>query len=132
MTAIMAGESDFRKDLGRQLSVEVSEQAVGKFLDVYVPDSEEDKPAKRTRSERKRQEITQLYKSDDRVAGWRGTEFGVVQAVNTWNQHMSQLKNSTGFEMDDTNLRAMRNYAARLKGNQGRDMETAKVLESVL
>lgn len=132
MTRIMAGESDFRKELERQLSVQVSDQAFGRFLDAWVPDSEEDKPAKRTRSERKRQEITQLYKSDDRVAAWRGTEFGVVQAVNTWNTHMSQLKNSTGFEMDDTNLRAMRNYAARLRGNQGRDMETARMLESVL
>ena len=132
LTAIIAGESDFRAELERQLAVKVTDENFSRFLDSFIPEGEDDSPAKKTRSERKRQEITQLYKNDPRVTGWKGTEFGVVQAVNTWNQHLSQLKNSTGMEMDDTNLRAMRNYAQQLRGNQGRDMETAKMLESVL
>jgi phage/plasmid-like protein (TIGR03299 family) len=129
---IMAGESDFRAELERQLAVDVSDNEFSRFLQSFVPISEEDVPAKKTRSERKRQEITALYRNDPRVTAWKGTEFGVVQAVNTWQQHMSQLRNGTGVELDDTNLRAMRNYAERLRGNQGRDMETVKVLESVL
>jgi phage/plasmid-like protein (TIGR03299 family) len=132
MMAIMAGESDFRAELERQLAVEVSDNDFSRFLQSFVPIDEDDMPAKKTRSERKRQEITTLYKGDPRVTAWKGTEFGVVQAVNTWQTHMSQLRNTTGYEMDDTNLRAMRNYAERLRGNQGRDMETVKVLESVL
>jgi phage/plasmid-like protein (TIGR03299 family) len=132
MSRIMAGESDFRAELERQLSVKVSDNEFSRFLESFVPIADDDTPAKKTRSERKRQEITQLYRGDDRVARWRGTLFGGVQAVNTWDQHMSQLKNMTGVELDDTNLRAMRNYAQRLRGNQGRDMETVKVLESVL
>lgn len=32
----------------------------------------------------------------------------------------------------DTNLRAMRNYALRLRGDKGDDLATVKVLESVL
>ena len=132
MMRIMQGESDFREELERELAVEVSDQAFGRFIEAYVPIGDDDHPAKKTRSERKRQEITQLYKADERAAAWKGTEFGVVQAVNTWNQHMSQLKNMTGLEMDDTNLRAMRNYGAALRGNQGRDMETVRLLEAVL
>ena len=132
MSAIMRGESDFRAELERQLSVKVSEKDFSNFLEAFVPISEDDLPAKKTRSERKRQEITQLYKGDERVVRWTGTEFGAVQAVNTWQQHLSQLKNGTGVELDDTNLRAMRNYALRLKGNTGADLETVKVLESVL
>ena len=132
MAAIMAGESDFRAELERQLATEVPDAAFDRFINAFIPINDDDKPAKKTRSERKRQEITQLYKSDHRVASWKGTEFGVVQAVNTWNQHLSQLRNATGYELDDTNLRAMRNYAQSLRGNQGADMETAKVLESVL
>ena len=134
MTAIMHGESDFRAELERQLSVEVSDQAFGRFLESFVPDSEDDKPAKRTRSERKRQEITQLYKGDPRVTAWKGTEFGVVQAVNTWQTHMSQLRNGTGVELDDTNLRAMREYTRRLAPPKGEtaDQATVRVLESVL
>lgn len=134
MTAIMQGETDFREALEKMLAVKVDDTAFGRFIEAFVPIDDDDPPAKKTRSERKRQEITQLYKGDDRVAGWRGTEFGVMQAVNTWNQHLSQLRNATGYEMDDTNLRAMRNYAQRLHTPKGEssDMATVKLLESVL
>jgi phage/plasmid-like protein (TIGR03299 family) len=132
--AIMAGETSFKAELERQLSVKVPDDAFSRFLDAFIPVSEEDGPAKKTRSERKRQEITQLYRGDPRVQGWKGTEFGVVQAVNTWQTHMSQLKNTTGYEMDDTNLRAMRNYASQLRPVKGdsADQVTMKVLEGVL
>jgi phage/plasmid-like protein (TIGR03299 family) len=132
MTAIMQGESDFKEVLEKLLASDVSEQAFSRFLASFVPINPDDAPAKKTRSERKRQEITQLYWGDDRVQQWRGTKFGVVQAVNTWQQHMSQLTNRTGYEMDDRNLRAMRNYGSRLRGAQGDDLATLKVLESVL
>lgn len=134
MAALMAGENDFREELERQLSVKVDDTQFSRFLDSFIPIDDDDAPAKKTRSERKRQEITQLYRGDSRVQGWAGTEFGVVQAVNTWQTHMSQLRNSTGYEMDDTNLRAMRNYAAQLRAPKGDspDMGTVKVLESVL
>jgi phage/plasmid-like protein (TIGR03299 family) len=132
MMRLLEGESDFREELERQLAVEVSDTAFSRFLESFVPINDDDIPAKKTRSERKRQEITQLYRADERVMPWKGTEFGVVQAVNTWQQHLSQLRNATPWEMDDTNLRAMRNYGENLRGNQGRDMETVRVLEAVL
>lgn len=134
MTAIVQGETEFRVELERQLGVKVDDSAFSRFLEAFVPIEDDDIPAKKTRSERKRQEITQLYKGDERVQGWRGTEFGVVQAVNTWQTHMSQLRNATGYEMDDTNLRAMRNYGERLRIVKGDspDQETAKILEAVL
>ena len=134
MTAIMQGETDFREELERQLAVQVDDTAFSRFIEAFIPISEDDIPAKKTRSERKRQEITQLYKGDERVAAWKGTEFGVVQAVNTWNTHMSQLRDMTGLSLDDTNLRAMRNYAQRLKTPRGDspDQQTVKLLESVL
>lgn len=134
MTAIVQGETEFRVELERQLSVKVDDIAFSRFIEALVPMAEDDIPAKKTRSERKRQEITQLYKGDERVQGWRGTMFGAVQAVNTWQTHMSQLRNATGYEMDDTNLRAMRNYGEQLKPVKGDslDQETAKLLESVL
>jgi phage/plasmid-like protein (TIGR03299 family) len=137
MTAIMQGESDFRAELERQLAIEVSEKDFQRFLDLYVPIGEDDIPAKKTRSNRKRQEITTLYREDDRVARWRGKMFGVVQACNTWDTHMGQLRNATGIEMDDTNLRAMKLFTERLadssdKNKLSKDMETARMLESVL
>lgn len=134
MTAIMQGESDFRAELERQLAVQVDDVQFGRFLDALIPENDDDKPAKKTRSQRKRQEITALYRNDPRVEAWKGTEFGVVQAVNTWNTHMSQLRNGTGYEMDDTNVRAMREYGERLRTPKGdsADQLTVKMLESVL
>lgn len=134
LAAIMRGESEFRKELERQLAVKVDDRQFSRFLEALVPINEDDLPAKKTRSERKRQEITQLYKGDDRVAGWRGTLFGGVQAVNTWQTHMSQLRNTSGIEMDDTNLRAQKLYGERLSPIKGDslDQQVAKLLESVL
>lgn len=136
MTAIMAGETDFRAELDRLLSEKVPESAFLRFLDAFIPVADDDAPAKKTRNSRVRQEITQLYRSDPRAEAWQGTAFGVVQAVNTWQTHMSQLRNTTGFEMDDTNLRAMRNYAERLRPPKDDkltpDQVTVRVLESVL
>jgi phage/plasmid-like protein (TIGR03299 family) len=134
--ALLQGETDFRAILESLVTEEVSNKQFSKFLDKLVPVSDEDKPAKRTRSERKRQEITQLYRKDSRVTEWTGTAFGVVQAVNTWNQHMSQLRNTSGIEMTDTDLRAMRNYSDRLRGPKAgvltEDEKTVKLLEDIL
>jgi phage/plasmid-like protein (TIGR03299 family) len=134
MGALMAGENDFKEELERQLAVKVDDTAYGRFLDAFIPINDDDHPKKKTRSERKRQEITDLYRNDPRVMDMAGTEFGLVQAVNTWNTHMSQLRNATDFEMDDTNLRAMRNYAQNLRVTKGEsaDQATVRILESVL
>lgn len=134
LQSIMQGETDFRKVLDDLLAQEVTDDNFAKILDALVPISEQDKPAKRTRSDRKRQEITTLYRRDPRVTQWTGTAFGVVQAVNTWNQHMSQLRNASGIEMTDTDLRAMRNYSDRLRYTKGEseDERTVSIVKSVV
>jgi hypothetical protein len=133
MTAIMQGENDFKAVLESLLAEEVSDKKFSDFIKAYVPINDDDAPAKKTRSDRKRQEITSLYKSDPRVVGFKGNAFGVVQAVNTWEQHMSQLRNATGIELSDTDLRAMRNYSARLSPIKGEssDEATMRILASV-
>lgn len=40
----------------------------------------------------KRAEIDALYTSDPRVADWKGTGLGVLQAFNTWGQHSATVK----------------------------------------
>jgi phage/plasmid-like protein (TIGR03299 family) len=133
MTAIMQGESDFKEVLEKLLAEEVPDRRFRNFLEAFVPIADDDTPAKRTRSERKRQDITQLYRSDPRVQSWKGTAFGVVQAVNTYEQHLSQLRNGTGIELSDTDLRAMRNYSQRLAPAKGEtsDEATMRVLAGV-
>jgi hypothetical protein len=59
----------------------VSDAKFVRFLQSFVPISDDDKPAERSRSERKRQDITQLYRNDPRVEAWKGNAFGVVEAA---------------------------------------------------
>lgn len=113
--ALAEGETDFAKEVNRLLETSVDPTQFQKFLETQVPIKDDDGPAKKTRSERKRQEITQLYKADERAASWTGTAYGVLQAFNTWDQHLSRLVNRTGKELDDRNLRAMRNYSRMIQ-----------------
>jgi len=133
MSAILRGENDFKAILESLLADQVSDTRFSRFLEAFVPIKDDDAPAKRTRSERRRQEITTLYRNDARVEGWKGTAFGVVQAVNTHAQHVSQLRNTTGIELSDTDLRAMRNYSQRLAVTKGEsaDQATIRILASV-
>jgi phage/plasmid-like protein (TIGR03299 family) len=133
MLAIMRGENDFKATLESLLADEVSNRRFSKFLDSFLPVNDDDTPAKKSRSNRVRQEITHLYQYDERVAPWRGTGLGVVQAVNTWETHMSQLRNATDIELSDTDLRAMRNYAQNLTPVKGEtaDQKTMRILASV-
>lgn len=45
-----------------------------------------------TLANNKRKEITSLYVKDERVAPWRGTALGVLQAFNTYEQHERGIK----------------------------------------
>jgi hypothetical protein len=51
---------------------------------------------------RKRNEIVQLYRADERCAPWAGTAFGVLQTFNTWQHHVATVKGDKG--------RVQRNY----------------------
>ena len=42
--------------------------------------------------DRHREALTSQYRHDNRVAPWAGTAFGVVQAVNTYEQHVKNVK----------------------------------------
>jgi phage/plasmid-like protein (TIGR03299 family) len=138
MMRLVQGETDFREELERQLAVQVDTAAFDRFLDAFIPvDEEKDSKQKKTRAARKRQEITDLYRNDPRMMATQGTLFAVVQAVNTWETHESQLRNATDDpDIDDTNLRAMRNYARNLKplkrGELSDDEKVIQLMEAVL
>jgi phage/plasmid-like protein (TIGR03299 family) len=134
MTALLQGEEDFKAVLDHLLAEDVPEQAFGRFLDKLVPVADEDSKPKKTRALRKKQEITQLYRNDPRVSPWEGTAFGVIQAVNTWETHERVLRNTTGIELSDTDLRAMRGYETMLRAPKGpsTDEQNIALLEAVL
>ncbi|MBM4654068.1 hypothetical protein GS640_00730, partial [Rhodococcus hoagii] len=45
-----------------------------------------------------RDELVEMYRHDARANTWRGTAFGVVQAVNTWAHHKQAVKGATRAE----------------------------------
>jgi hypothetical protein len=48
----------------------------------------------RTLAESKRDTPDRLWRSDERVFPWRGTAFGVLQAVNTYSHHHQAARGS--------------------------------------
>lgn len=98
------------------------------FLDLYTPLPEE-KGRGLTLAEKKRDELEELYNGDERCSPWRGTAFGVMQTVNTWNQHVRSVHKSGGEEV----ARAERNFSNLIMGKtEDEDAETWNKLSLVL
>ena len=110
------------KVIGQLASEHVSEGTWERFLGEYVPIPEEEGRG-RTRRENKRDKLNDLWTNDIRVAPWRNTSFGVLQAVNTYDTHFTSVHNG---------LRAERNELKFLKGDTAElDASTLGVLASV-
>jgi phage/plasmid-like protein (TIGR03299 family) len=67
---------------------EVTESTWDDFVSAHVPIEKGVKGRSLTMAENKRDALNTLWGSDSRVAPWRGTAYGVVQAVNTYTHHM--------------------------------------------
>jgi hypothetical protein len=95
-----------------------------KFLDEVC---KFDASAKTTRSatiaQNKRDDLRLLWSDDERVTPWKGTAFGVLQAHNTWGQHVQTVRGAT---------RADRNMLNDITGATAKaDADTLKTLELV-
>lgn len=65
----------------------VSEKAWQRFLDATAPVDDTVSKRSKTLAETKRDTLEGLWKKDPRVAPWRNTAYGVVAAMNTYDQH---------------------------------------------
>lgn len=63
------------------------------FLDEWQPVPE--KGRGKAIADRQRDELTAMYRNDNRANTWNGTAFGVVQAVNTWAHHKATVKGAS-------------------------------------
>lgn len=91
---------DFSAQVGALCATTVTDSDWRKFLDSLTPVPEEDGRAK-TMAQGKRDTLQRLYDHDNRVAPWKGTAFGVLQAVNTYEHHEAQVR---GMERDERNM----------------------------
>jgi phage/plasmid-like protein (TIGR03299 family) len=92
LAIVHSAEVDFVAEVEELMAVKVTPRTFSKFLDEWSPVPGEDGNKRAiTLSENRRATLTNLWKSDPRVAPWNGTGWGVVQAVNTFDQHFSSI-----------------------------------------
>lgn len=72
----------------------------------------------------KREKLNELYRADGRVEPWKGTAFGVLQMVNTFNTHMATQRN-----VDHRALRNMENVISGKSAEQ--DNEALALLAKI-
>jgi phage/plasmid-like protein (TIGR03299 family) len=81
----------FAAEVKALCEIKVTDEAWSMFLDAHTPLPEE-KGRALTLAENKRSQLTKLWVSDDRVSPWKGTAFGVLQAVNTYTHHFAPIR----------------------------------------
>jgi phage/plasmid-like protein (TIGR03299 family) len=114
---------DFAAEVTRLCAVDVSDAAWAAFLDAHAPLPEAEGRS-RAMAERKREALTRLYDHDQRVAPWRGTGWGVLQAVNTYTHHEGIVRGAE---------RAERNMLNAVTGRTDElDQQTLGTLATVL
>ena len=62
-----------------------------------------------TLQEKKMEQLSQLWRNDNRVSPWAGTGYGVIQAFNTWEHHLKGTRRGTTL--------AERNMLATINGD---------------
>lgn len=82
----------------RLLTVDVSDVSWQKFVEAHAPIDKDSTTRSIALAENKRAALTGLWRTDTRVAPWAGTAWGVVQAVNTFNEHLSIVRNVNRYE----------------------------------
>lgn len=122
-------DKEFQAELDRLLDIPVTEGQFDKFIQMYVPLTNPDGTPKEGRGKtialNKQLALTDLYVSDPMVAPWKGTAWGVQQAVNTYREHYATVRNTAArFERSMTDFLAGKTAAE--------DGEALKVLEMVL
>lgn len=118
-------EDDFSRQVRELCEQEVTATEWAKFVETYVPLAEDAQPGRsRTLVENKREGLHSLYRSDERVAPWAGTAWGVLQAVNTYDHHFATVKGAERAERNQE--RALTDYYDDL------DSKTIATLNRVL
>ncbi|MFE6611993.1 DUF932 domain-containing protein [Amycolatopsis sp. NPDC057786] len=114
---------EFAAEVKALCETTVTDQAWRAFLDAHTPVPEE-KGRARTTATNERAALTRLWNSDNRVSPWRGTAWGVVQAINTYTHHEAIVRNAS---------RAERNMSRAVDGKaDALDQETVTTLGKVL
>jgi phage/plasmid-like protein (TIGR03299 family) len=114
---------DFAAQVAELTALTVTDRQWAAFLDAHAPVPSVPSRS-RTMAESRRASLTRLWDHDARVSPWRGTGWGVVQAVNTYTHHEQTVRG-----MD----RAERNMLRAVEGGaDALDAGTVATLRRVL
>ncbi len=94
---------DFAAEVKALCETTVSDRAWRVFLDAHTPLPAEGKGRAHTLRTKERDELTRLWDRDARVSPWRGTAWGVVQAVNTYAHHGATVRGASRPERNMSN-----------------------------
>lgn len=116
---VIATADDLMEEIERLTDRPVSEAVWEHFVASLTAPEKGDKASLRSQNmaTKKAEELHALWAKDERVAPWAGTAYGVVAAVNTWNQHFQSVRNVS---------RPERNMLNMVTGSH--DVEDAKTL----
>lgn len=119
---------EFAEQIAADCATKVSPAQWDKFLELHCLDGKTleslDTVRKTNAYFRHRDELDSLWNHDDRVEPWKGTKFGALQAVNTYEHHIKDVARAG---------RPERNMSKMVAGEfEKLDTATAKQLDLVL
>ena len=90
---------DFTAQVAALCATTVSDKAWAEFLKAHVGVPAEDASTRTKNAARDKWDaLRTLYRTDQRVAPWSGTAFGVIQAVNTYTHHVGTTRGASKAE----------------------------------
>ncbi len=120
-------DEEFDAEVSQLVETTVTPAQWDKFLAELAPvvkDGEALTGRSLTMAQKKQDELRLLWNNDNRVSPWKGTAWGVLQAVNTWGHHMQTVRGAT---------RQERNALSMITGVQAKaDDEALTLLDKVL
>jgi phage/plasmid-like protein (TIGR03299 family) len=126
LNLVIQNQGAFKREIEILLDVKVSEGDWEKLLfDIAPQKDEESNPRGATVAQNKRDAINGLWMHDARVAPWRNSGWGAIQAVNTHAHWMTQVRGDAS--------RAERSYERMVSGaHDSLDADSIKRLARVL
>ncbi len=116
---------DFAASVKALVEREVTAKQFDAFVDAYLPIADDAPAGTVTRTKRQRDAVRDTYTFDERANLWKGTAFGVVQAVNTYEHHIVTPRGAAS--------KVERNMLRSVEGQwEKRDQAVVKTLNKVL